>query len=258
MLKIQVMDSGQVSMIQSNISCAIDGAASSTPFTFTLDTSKLDTVVSAANKASYVLSVMPSNNNTAIDFHVRENASSQSDTGFSSKTTVATRVAESSHYFLDMWETTWTTVISLESLKNFIRRAISLGADKLRLSIYTIGDTPSAESESLLLMLDASDAASGSKVTDTFVFSADDATNGAEHVFQEPMLANVDESRLKLKYSEMFSATHLQAFLKTTDRDQVYLKLTDEKPLVCYVDLGNSSSVCLVLASIAEDDDGDA
>ena len=91
MLKIQVMDSGQVSMIQSTIACAIEGAATDEPFTFTLDTAKLDTVVSAANKASYVLSVMPSKNNTAIDFHVRENSSSQADSGFSSKTTVATR-----------------------------------------------------------------------------------------------------------------------------------------------------------------------
>ena len=35
----------------------------------------------------------------------------------------------------------------------------------------------------------------------------------------------------------------------------MYLKLTDAKPLVCYVDLGNASSVCLVLASIVDDVD---
>ena len=61
-------------------------------------------------------------------------------------------------------------------------------------------------------MLKANDANSGSEVTDTFVFSTEDNDGDPGHVFKEPMLANVDETRLTLKYSEMFSATHLRRF----------------------------------------------
>ena len=259
-INIQVMDAGQVCMYAAHVHCEIsidDQEEKDFKTSFTVCSDLLDTVIGAANQPAYMLKFFPVANNTKIEFHVRENVGADgqsSGTGYSSKMTLSTRNADSAHSSLKNWNTDYAAFMSTNALKTFLKRAQKFQAERIKISIFTMKD--SDDTSQFLVSLCANDPSSGCEIVDTFMSQQNDANEACEGmptVFATPTSAEINMHLLDTKYSEEFSPTYLAQFLKSNDRDNVYLKLTNDSPLVCFVELGNDSNLSLVLAPLEKE-----
>ena len=266
-IDIQVMDSGQVCMYAAHVQCEVlcEKAENDADFraSLTVNADLLDTVVSASNQPAYMLKFFPVDNNTKIEFHVRENVGADgntSGTGYSSKMTLSTRNSDTAHSSLRNWKTDYAAFMSTTALKTFLKRAQKFQAERIRISIYTRKDH---ESNQFIVCLSAKDNSQGCEIVDTYTsqqptnedsevdsHTVESSSIASAPMFATPTTADVNMDLLEKQYSEEFAPAYLQQFLKSNDRDNVYLKLTNQSPLVCFVELGNQSNLSLVLAPL--------
>lgn len=242
-IHVESIDTKQVCLICCQLACNVKAASSDARWC--VDTQVFNTCLKAV-PSHYSLDIKNADGSSDIFMHAYESLSQTYSTRFK----IPTLVSETESVSLSDLDYNYTIEIDLSTLRSIVRNTIALRGSDITFRVEE-PENGSTHRHTILSII-----SEGNAQQHHMFHSVTDTKDGAACVIrtdQSEVRHTYAQAKLVKRYEEVFSATYLNHFLKSMERHQITMKLSEGKPLILNYPLGGDQSyICFVLAPRAD------